>query len=225
MTGMSGQDKDRGKAHVVETTKKKKKNKYQNIIDITSEETRSWRRLPGVSFRNIDERTGTPIPTTTTTTPPPYPTPFTTIPPTSFPTIPPASFSTIPPTYTTPGYVMPGFDSSHSPGFNTTPFTIRQGLNVPVPPVAPRRYSSAELMQDFMQDTNFLGLLNVIEHQPQQHEQHQHEEPQASAAAASAGSAASASAAPAAPRRGRRRYIEDLHYADGLLKITPTPGS
>ncbi|AES76034.1 transmembrane protein, putative [Medicago truncatula] len=47
----------------------------------------------GVTFRNIDERTGTPIPTATT--PPPYSTPFPTIPSAPFPPNPPAPFPPI----------------------------------------------------------------------------------------------------------------------------------
>jgi len=83
---MSGRDKDKGKAHVVDHGKPKK-NKNRRI-DVSSNPTRQWVQLTGLTFRDIDEQTNTPIPTATT--PPPYSTPFPTIPSTPSPPNPPA---------------------------------------------------------------------------------------------------------------------------------------
>jgi len=88
---MSGRGKDKGKVHAVDHGKPKK-NKNRRI-DVSSDPTRQWVQPTGITFRNIDERTGTPIPTATT--PPPYSTPFPTIPSAPFPPNPPAPFPPI----------------------------------------------------------------------------------------------------------------------------------
>jgi hypothetical protein len=190
MPGMSGRDKDRGKAHAAP---RGKKNKFRNRIDVTSDPTRQWVRPTGVAFRNIDERTGTPSPTATT--PPPFSTPFPTIlpaattsqPPTHSPNynttsyIRPASFSAAstsqPPAHSMPGFAMPEFTppSTHSPGYNTThttPYIVREGFNTSVPPPL----SNMEMMQDIMREGNFLDLMQLAE-QPQQ-QQPQQQQPQ-----------------------------------------------
>ena len=122
MTGMSGRDKDKGKAHAVDHGKPKK-NKNRRI-DVSSDTTRQWVRPTGITFCHIDEQIGTPIPTTpipTATTPPPYSTPFLTIPSTPSPPNPPAPSPRILPasfpaattsqatTSQLPTYSIPGF--------------------------------------------------------------------------------------------------------------------
>lgn len=184
---MSGRDKDKGKALAVDHGKPKKKKNGR--IDVSLDPTRQWVRPTGVTFRNIDERTGTPIPIATT--PPPYSTPFPTIPPAPFPPIPPAPFPPILPAsfpaattshattsqpliYSSPGFAMPGFTppSTHSPSYNTTRSNVRQGFNTSVP-----SQSSTELMQDLMQTGNFLALL-ADQRPPQQHQQQQQQQQQ-----------------------------------------------
>lgn len=211
---MSGRDKDKGKAHVVDHGKPKKKKNGR--IDVSSDPTRQWVRPTGITFRNIDERTGTPIPTATT--PPPYPTPFPTIPPAPFPPILPASFpaattsqatTSQPPIYSNPGFAMPGFTlpSTHSPNYNTTQYNVQQGFNTSVP-----SQSSTELMQDLMQTGNFLALL-ADQRPPQQQQQQQQQNNQNEEVPSGADQR----------RRQRRQIIEDWEYVDNLVVVTPTP--
>ncbi|XP_039690976.1 neural Wiskott-Aldrich syndrome protein-like isoform X2 [Medicago truncatula] len=231
---MSGRDKDKGKAHVVDHGKPKKKKNGR--IDVSSDPTRQWVRPTGITFRNIDERTGTPIPTATT--PPPYPTPFPTIPPAPFPPILPASFpaattsqppsapfspilpasfpaatTSQPPIYSSPGFAMPGFTppSTHSPNYNTTRSNVRQGFNTSVP-----SQSSTELMQDLMQTGNFLALL-ADQRPPQQQQQQQQNNQNEEVPYEEVPSGADQR------RRQRRQIIEDWEYVDNLVVVTPTP--
>lgn len=231
---MSGRDKDKGKAHAVDHGKPKK-NKNRKI-DVSSDPTRQWVRPTGVIIRNIDERTGTPIPTATT--PPPYSTPFPTIPSTPFPPNPPAPCPPIlpasvpaitttsqattsqPPTYSTPSFAMPGFTlpSTHSPRYNTTPYNVRQGFDTSVP--SP---SSMELMQDLMQTGNFLALLaDQRPPQQQQQQQHQQQQPQQQQQQQNNQSEEAPSGGDQ-QRRQRRQIIEDWEYVDNLVVVTPTP--
>ncbi|XP_039690781.1 proline-rich receptor-like protein kinase PERK2 [Medicago truncatula] len=122
---MSGRDKDKGKAHAVDHGKPKKKKNGR--IDVSSDPTRQWVRPTGVIFRNIDERTGTPIPTATT--PPPYPTPFPIIPPAPFLPNPPAPFPPILP--------------ASFPAATTSQATTSQPPSAPFPPILPASFPAA----------------------------------------------------------------------------------
>jgi hypothetical protein len=232
MPGMSGRDKDRGKAHAAP---RGKKNKFRNRIDVTSDPTRQWVRPTGVAFRNIDERTGTPSPTATT--PPPFSTPFPTIlpaattsqPPTHSPNynttsyIRPASFSAAstsqPPAHSMPGFAMPEFTppSTHSPGYNTThttPYIVREGFNTSVPPPL----SNMEMMQDIMREGNFLDLMQLAEQPQQQQPQQQQQQNNQDEEVQSGGDQQRRP-----PRPPRRHIDEAWEYVDNLLVVTPTP--